>query len=233
MNTAYKKIYKYYKDLIISKEMKNGVKMPTEEEIGNLFNVSRITVRHALDDLANDGYISKIQGKGSYVSSTKASLQLNKLKGFSVEMRLLGKTPTSIVHNVSIIEANEDVATHLNIPIGSKVYDIERIRCADGVKMAFEKMRIPFSFIPGIEKLDLSCSFYDILQEKYGIVPMRAVETFEAGLADKKFSELLEIEINSPILSMERISYSSSGKIYEYTDSTYCGDKYKFTVVMD
>lgn len=233
MSLAYKRIYTYYKDLIINKEMKEGVKMPTEEKIGELFNVSRITVRRALDDLARDGFILKVQGKGSYVLSTKASLQLNKLKGFSVEMLLLGKTPSSIIHNISIIDADEDIAKHLNIELGRKVYNIERIRCADGEKMAFERVRIPFSFIPGIEKFDLAKSFYAVLQENYGIVPMRAIETFEAGLADKKIAKLLEIEENAPILLMGRISYSSTGEIYEYTDSVYCGDKYKFTVVMD
>lgn len=233
MGIAYKKIYEYYKDLIVKKELESGRKMPTEEKIGSLFNVSRITVRHALDNLASDGYISKIQGKGSYVAEKKASLQLNKLKGFSAEMRSLGKVPSTIVHRVAIEEVDEDVAIQLNISIKSKVYVIERIRCADGVKMSFEKMRIPFSFVPGVDKYDLTDSFYNILREQYGIVPVKAIETLEAGLANNKIAKLLDIEVNSPILAMKRTSYNSKNEIYEYTDSVYCGDKYKFTVVMN
>ena len=83
----YSQIISYYQSLIESGKLTEGEKIPTEEAIGELFGVSRITVRQALDGLAQGGYIYKIQGKGSFVSAKKAGMQLNHLVGFSDEMR--------------------------------------------------------------------------------------------------------------------------------------------------
>ena len=86
----YSQIISYYQSLIESGKLAEGDKIPTEEAIGELFGVSRITVRQALDGLAQGGYIYKIQGKGSFVSAKKAGMQLNHLVGFSDEMRSIG-----------------------------------------------------------------------------------------------------------------------------------------------
>lgn len=232
MPALYLKIFEYYKNQIVSAVLKSGQQMPTEEEICKIFDSSRITTRHALDILATQGYIVKIQGKGTFVSEKKASMQLNELLGFSAEMRKLGKVPSTQVLSISLIQANEKVAEKLDIQVGKQIYVIERIRSADEVKVALEKVSIPFSYVPGLEEADLTQSLYAVLTDVYGIVPKFAKETMEATLANQRISEMLDVRVNSPVLAMERISYDKDGKIYEYTDSIYRGDKYKFTVTM-
>ena len=91
----YSQIISYYRSLIESGKLAEGDKMPTEETIGEIFGVSRITVRQALDGLAQSGYIYKIQGKGSFVAAKKAGMQLNHLIGFSDEMRSIGMEPST------------------------------------------------------------------------------------------------------------------------------------------
>lgn len=228
----YYKIFEYYKNQILTNQMKSGQKMPTEEAICEFFNASRITTRHGLEMLVNQGLIVKIQGKGTFVSEKKASLQLNELTGFSAEMRMLGKEPSTIVLGVNLVEPSEKVAEKLNLPLGRKVYVIERIRCADGIKMALEKVSLPFHFVPDINKYDVSKSLYTILSEKYMIEAAWATETLEAALSNQKISETLDIKANSPVLHIERTSYDRDNNIYEYTESIYRGDKYKFTATM-
>ena len=107
--------------------------MPTEETIGETFGVSRITVRQALDGLAQSGYIYKIQGKGSFVAAKKAGMQLNHLIGFSDEMRSIGMEPSTSLISQSLEFPSEPVANALELDGTQKVYIISRLRCADAV----------------------------------------------------------------------------------------------------
>lgn len=232
MAALYSKIFEFYRNQIISGALSKGQKMPTEEEICHAFDASRITARHALEMLANEGLIYKVQGKGTYVSEKKTSMQLNSLRGFSDEMRELGKVPSTIVLAVTLTDANDKIADKLNLGSNRKVYRVERIRCADGIKVAIEKVYMPFSSVPGIDKFDLTGSLYEVLTSKYDINPSFAVETLEAMLCNQKYADLLDVKINTAVLGMERVGYDKNGKIYEYTQSVYRGDKYKFTVNM-
>ncbi|MEG2014826.1 MAG: GntR family transcriptional regulator [Clostridia bacterium] len=233
MVAIYYKIYEFYKKQITVGQLKCGSKMPTEEQICDTFSCSRITARHALEMLSNQGYIVKIQGKGTYVNEKKTLMQLNELMGFSAEMKRLGKTPSTIVLGVSVVEANENVANKLKIAPNKQIYVIERIRCADDVKVALEKVSIPFYFVPGLDKYDLAGSLYAILIDEFDIVPKWATESIEATLANQKIADALDVKPNSPVLAMERTSYDENDKIYEYTESVYRGDKYKFSVTMN
>lgn len=105
----YLQIINYYQGMIDAGKLSEGQQMPTEEAIGALFSVSRITVRQALDGLAQAGYIYKVQGKGSFVASKKAGMQLNHLIGFSDEMRSLGLEPSTILVEQSLMLPTEAV----------------------------------------------------------------------------------------------------------------------------
>lgn len=230
--SLYIRISEYYKDLILNKTLQEGQKMPTEEEICKAFNTSRITARHALDILANNGLIVKIQGKGTFVSKKKVDMGLNILNGFSDEMRQKGKVPSTILLGINLIKANEAVATGLNISVDSQVYSIERIRCADGTPVAYEKVYLSFSMFPDIIKNDLTGSLYSVLQQQYNITVSYADQTLEAGLANQKLAEHLCVAVGSPVLNITRSTYSTNGVPFEYVLSVYRSDLYTFKVTM-
>lgn len=207
--------------------------MPTEAEIGALFNVSRITVRQALDGLAQLGYIYKIQGKGSFVSSKKTDMQLNHLIGFSDEMRSLGLEPSTILVEQTLMEPTEATAKALQIETSQKIYLLTRIRCADGIPMALEKVHIPFARFVGLETCDLSGSLYSLLREKYGCECGKAVQSIQAGAASSHDAKLLQIKPGSPVLRISRTTYSHDGIPFEYVNSVYRGDKYVFNVTLE
>ena len=148
--------------------------MPTEEAIGALFSVSRITVRQALDGLAQAGYIYKVQGKGSFVASKKAGMQLNHLIGFSDEMRSLG--PGRVEQSLMLpTEAVAKALKHRRHPSFPNAHPLR-----DGVPMAVEKVHMPFYRFAGIETQDLSKSLYALLKEQYGCECSKAVQSIQA-----------------------------------------------------
>lgn len=228
----YSQIISYYQGLIDTGKLEEEQQMPTEEAIGSLFGVSRITVRQALDGLAQAGYIYKIQGKGSFVCSKKADMQLNHLVGFSDEMRNLGLTPSNLMVEQQLVLPSEPVARQLNIDAKQKVYYIVRVRCADGVPMAVERLHIPFFRFVGIENQDLSGSLYALLRDKYGCESSRATQSIQAGAATSQEAKLLEIKAGMPVLRISRTTYESDGTPFEYVESVYRGDKYVFNVTL-
>ena len=229
----YSQIISYYQSLIESGKLTEGEKIPTEEAIGELFGVSRITVRQALDGLAQGGYIYKIQGKGSFVSAKKAGMQLNHLVGFSDEMRSIGMTPSTVLIDQCLEAPSEAVAAALGLDASQKVYLISRVRCADDIPMAVEKVCMPFSRIAGIETQDLSQSLYAMLKQRYGCEPAKASQSIQAGLANSSDAKLLQIKVGAPVLRITRTAFDSNNVPFEYTESVYRGDKYVFNVTLE
>lgn len=230
--TRYSQIVSYYLDLINRQLMCEGDKMPTEAEIGRLFNVSRITVRHAMEELAQSGYIVRMQGKGSFVRVKKTDMQLNHLRGFSEEMRMKGMEPSTVLRESSVIACGRVAAERLRIEPGTKIYLINRLRLADGTPMAVEQVHIPFFLCPGLTNHDLSGSLYRILSDQYRLRPHWASQDIEASIAGRSMADLLQMKAGSPALTIERISYLENDMPLEYVMSVYRGDRYSFHVDM-
>lgn len=230
MTPRYLQILKYFIGKIDNGDFKEGDKLPTEEEICNLFNVSRITVRQALNELAQGGYIVRRQGKGSFISLNKTKMQLNSLQSFSEEMLSKGLTPSTKLISVELCEPTIEIAEMLKIDLTIKLYSITRIRYANEVAMSLENVFVPFYLCPNIEKFDLTDSLYKIFSQHYNLSITRASQSIEAGLVDKKVAKLLEVKPLSQSLIIKRVTYLKDDTPFEYVKSVYRGDKYKFYV---
>lgn len=230
-NTArYVHILNYYTNIIDSGKMQEGDQMPTEKEICELFNVSRITVRKALDALCQNGYIYKLQGKGSFISHKETGMQLNHLYGFSDEMRKLGREPSSRLISSELATPSDKAAKALMLAPGQKVYVFERLRCADSVPMALETVHIPYHRFPGIADQDFTKSLYKLLSEQYGCERSRAEQGIRADQAGRHAAGVLEIRAGAPVLHITRTTFDNNGVPFEYVESVYRGDKYVFNV---
>lgn len=230
--TRYAQITEYYMDLIGKGILKEGQKMPTEEEICNLFNVSRITVRRGLDELARSGYIYRLQGKGSFVSTEKADMQLNHLIGFSQEMKMLGREPSTKVISIDIMKPPDTVANLLRLTREQTIYRLIRLRSADGLPMAVERVHLPFFLFPGLEHEKLDGSLYEILGTKYGCKIHKGTQSIQPGFVTGTDAELLQVQPKSVALYISRTTYTNEDVPVEYVESVYRGDKYKFNVTL-
>lgn len=213
---------------IQSGQLRAGDPLPSEEELGRIFNVSRMTARHALQALKSQGFASRHKGQGTFVSRPRVEKDIAHLSGFTAEMNALGMKPTSRLLEAETIPAAADLASRLSIPLGSPTFHLRRLRLADEVPVAIEDVWLSQQLFPGIEKLNfIRLSLYQTLREQYGIRVSRADEVLEARSASRREADLLQITPRSSLLVMSRTLWSVDGKPVESAHSLYRGDRYR------
>jgi GntR family transcriptional regulator len=213
---------------IRSAELKPGKAVPSEQVISARFGVSRMTVRQALKSLADLGVIYSRRGKGTFVAENKVEKNFRQVLSFTEEMASRGSKASSKLLRFEVVAADETVANALQIPVGTQVISLRRLRLADSVPMGIEWSRIPHSFCPDLlEAFQPKGSLYQVLAERYGIKVSVTDEVAEAGVANAEQARLLQIPKRAPVLVFSRISYVESGKVVEFVTSVYRGDRYK------
>ena len=228
-------LYAQLMDILID-DMKSNLeedeKLKSEREICEFYDVSRTTVRQALDQLEREGYIYKQHGKGTFVSSRKLNQELTSFYSFTEEMRKLGKKPTSDLVGFELVESNSKLKNVFNIEESCVFYKISRVRNANDEPMIYEITYLPFERFQGLQRINLEESpMYDILEEKFNLVIDSASEEFQPIATSKLESIYLRVEENSPSQKIERYTYENK-KLVEYTISTARGDKFKYRVTL-
>lgn len=207
-------------------------KMLSEREICEKYDVSRTTVRVALNELEEMGFIYKRHGKGTYVSGLwKEMKNLTDSYSFTEQMLQLGKIPKTKILSLNIKHANPYVAKNLGISEGEQVYKLKRLRCADGMEMMLETTFIPKYLFKGLteEKLK-NKSLYELYRSLYGQEIKYADEEFFASVAQEKEAERLSIPIGTACLRVFRTTYNQDNKIIEYTISVARGDQFVYKI---
>jgi GntR family transcriptional regulator len=209
-----------------------GEQLPTEDALMERFQVSKITVRQALRDLQQQGYIRREQGRGTFVQGPPLEEGPRELKSFTAEMQGHGLTATSRVLEQGLIEAPGDIASCLAIPDGDPVFRLRRLRFAEGEPMGLQTAYVPAQLAPGIERLSFSdASLYEILAARFALYPTSARETHKAIAVPEDAAPLLRVPAGSPALAAERLTALSDGRPLECVHSIMRGDRYK--VVLD
>lgn len=214
-------------------QYKVGDKLPTEMELCEEYNVSRTTVRIALQELSLEGRINKIQGKGTFVSKPKIQQSLSTIeKGFASQIIEQGYEPKTDIIDLQVIPADPSLADHLKIKENDPVHRLVRIRYANDEPLFYAISYVPWHFAPGLVNDEEACkgSLYQILQNKYGVKIHKTIEEIEPILANKSISEYLSVTEGSPVFSLETITYNTDLVPIEYSESTFRGDRSKFTI---
>jgi GntR family transcriptional regulator len=195
-----------------------GDQLPTENELIEQFHVSKITVRQALADLAQMGYIRREQGRGTFVQRPPLEEGPRELTSFTGEMRGHGMSASSHVLQQEAIPAPLDVADCLQI--------------AEGQPMGLQTSFIPLDLAPGIERIAFeNASLYEILATTYSLHAASARESHRAVLVGREDAALLRVPAGSPALAAERLTRLGDGRPLEYVQSIMRGDRYK--IVLD
>ena len=225
-------LYYQLKEILLEsiKHAEKGASFPTELELCEQFDVSRPTVRQAIIELVNEGFLYRIKGRGTFISEPKIKQDfLIELKSFSEEMRQKGLTPTTQVLDFRQIECDDHIGEALQIPVGSAVVQLERLRFADGEPVVLVMTFLPASKLPGIlERHFEDESLYHIIEVEYGYTIDRAVRTLEARMAGEYEAKLLGVKKKTPIQYIETITYLTDRTPIEYSLAHYRGDKSEF-----
>ncbi len=219
---------------IHSGEWKPGAAIPSERELMASQDVSRITVRKAVEELEQEGYLYKVQGKGTFVRGEKKKQDLFSLTSCTEDVIRQGMTPSRRLIDSAVIPADPERRDALRLAEGEAVFRLCRVYCADGEPINYTKAYLPYRLFPGIEQYDFSVlSLYKILEEKFGVVIRRAQRTIEAVLADGELAALLQIHPGTPMIHFRSVTIGEmSGKELpiETFHSYYRTDIFKFSI---
>jgi len=199
--------------------------LPSERQLAADLGVSRITVRKAIDGLADEGLLVRRQGSGNFVGA-RIEKNFAKLTSFSEDMRARGRVPSSQWLKRQAGQVNAEEAMRLGLSPGAQVYRFHRLRIADDEPMALEVCTIAASALPSIDAVGES--LYDAL-EKAGNRPVRA----QALLLDDEQARLLDAKPGDAGLLVERVGYLRDGRAIELSLSYYRGDTYDFVAELN
>lgn len=215
---------------IDSKVYDEHEKLPSEREFCELYGVSRITVRQALQELTLEGYIYKEHGKGTFVAPKSYNQKLVKLYSFTEEMKKLGKTPSTKVISFEKMTAGERLSSKMDIAPLAEVFQVVRLRIADDEVLLYETSYVPYAVFPHLTEIDLSEKpMYDVFHDDYQIGVTRAIERFSATNVRSEEAKYLKMNPSHPAMLIKRFAYNNETLI-EYTISVARGDKFDYTV---
>jgi GntR family transcriptional regulator len=206
--------------------------IPPERELAETFQVSRMTMRQALAELTRLGVLTREIGRGTFVSEPRIREGLHSLSGFSSDMVARGKRPGAKVISMTIDTVPPQLALRLQVELSDQVLEVERLRTADGETMSLERSFIHFKNCQALLQEDLSQSLYDLLINKYQIIPTKAHQQISAGLSTQRESDFLEIKLKSPVLRLSRLTVDQYQHPFEFVESVYRADKYIFEADM-
>lgn len=215
-------------NLIKEGEFKDGDKIPTEEELQQKYQVSRATIRRALDDIEREGIIFRRQGAGTFVRHKLIKPDLLKLTGFSQIMKARGIIPSYKTLKVEIIIAPLKVKELLNDYEISKVLFVKRLCLGDNQVIALHEIYLHPSLQFSLKELTEMKSFYALMSQKHNLTPAYADETIGASVADKELAQLLEIKKGDPLLDIWRVTYAKNNQIIEIVHIIYIASRFEY-----
>ncbi|WP_068618534.1 GntR family transcriptional regulator [Paenibacillus tuaregi] len=216
---------------ITNEEFKHGEKIPTEIELSNRFNVSRITVRKAVEELCQEGYLVKRQGKGTFVNQAKIGRKIEHVIGFTAACAANGISSHSVVTQKEVIKPDADVLHKLGLEPGELVVFIQRKRYGGDNPLMLENNYYPYKRFAFLLNESLEGSLYELLREKYDIDPCQPGETtLEIVLADEQKAKLLDTAIGKPLFYMYTMINDQNGQPVHVGKQYIIGDRYQFTL---
>ncbi|WP_257347910.1 GntR family transcriptional regulator [Pseudalkalibacillus decolorationis] len=228
-------IYVQIEQLLVS-EIENGKyqrgdAIPSERELSESLEVSRMTVRQAINNLVSKGKLYREKGKGTFVSEQTLSYALKGLVSFTEDMKRRGLVPsTKLISFEKMNHVPDPIINKLMLSKNEAVYCLYRVRYADKEPMAVERAYLPVKLFSNLSEDSAQGSLYEFVRNEFKETIHRATQQIEAGLSTELESQHLGVQQNSPILIVKRTTYLSSGNPFEYVETVFRGEKYSFLV---
>lgn len=225
----YTQIKEILRDRILDGTYQAHAQMPSESDLMEMFDVSRITVRQALGDLQKEGLIFKIHGKGTYVSKPKAFQNVAQLQGFGEAMSRLGYETFSRVVGIKQVSAGATAGPRLGLAESEQIVELRRIRYLNRAPISLDVTYVPKAIGERLAKEDLAHrDVFLILENDYGLALGEAQLQIEAMLADEYLARQLQVEEGAPVLRIERLTYTTDGKPIDFEYLYYRGDAFQY-----
>jgi GntR family transcriptional regulator len=228
----YSQVEKLVRELISAAKYQEGALLPDEITLAEQWGVSRNTVRTAMGALVAEGVLERRSGVGTSVRKDRLSSGVAAWRSFNAEMKRRGITVEQLSCHCKEVPANADVAKALQIPEGTPVLFLERIRGWDKIpSISFQSFLHPRLKMTVNENYERPLS--DLFAERAGVVPARSVDEFMAVAAQPELAAALKVEPSTPLLLRKRIVYDARNKPIEYAWVTYRSDRFTLTLTLE
>jgi len=212
-----------------------GSMIPTENELSQIFQISRTTVRQTITELVREERLYRIKSKGTFVARTKINQEfINTLQSFNEEMRRAGRKPTTEVLSLKKVALPENIALQMGMPQGTEAVYLYRKRCADGEPVVRVETYLPYDRCGFLLEHDFTFeSLYTNLSDHPGTEIVRIQRICEARGADKEDCRVLNMKRGQPIHHFASFGYNRSGDLLEFSLANYRGDQSRFRVEIE
>jgi GntR family transcriptional regulator len=227
----YRQIEQALRERIAS--LQPGERVPSDAELCLEFGVSRMTARHAMERLADDGLVRREPGRGSFVARPPAHRRANRLMTFSHEMTRAGRVPTSRVLTQVLRPSSPAEASSLGIPIHEPIVHLRRLRLADGEPIAIESTVLIGATANAVMSADFAHGSLHETLRGAGFVLRRGTGTISAAAATAEDGRLLAIRPADALLVEQRVIEDTHGRLIEATESRYAASRYALEVRFD
>lgn len=216
---------------IRSGQLLPGTRVPSELELVNAYNVSRMTARKALDGLVVKGHLFRRRGKGTFVADDVMSYVLSTILSFSGTLRAHGYEVITRVLRQEIIPGSPTVTEKLELKPGSPVVLVRRLRYVDGRPAAIHTSFMDHRVYAPILQMDLSSeSLLACIERVSGTRIAYTKDSVRAAVVSSEDTDLLEIPKTSPILEVEGLAFNENGQPTRLTRAVYRSDLFKLVV---
>lgn len=225
---VYIQIHDKIKDDIEHGVWKIGDRLPSERELATQFSVSRMTLRQAIQTLADEGILERKIGSGTYVARKKVQEKMTGTTSFTDIMLSQDRVPSSRTVSYYVAKPSSSEMEKLNLKENEQIVRMERVRFADDLPICFEVASVPYSLVDQYSKAEITNSFYKTLEEKGSNKIGHANQTISAMLASEQIADYLKIKRGDAILRLRQISYFENGTPFEYVRTQYVGNRFEF-----
>lgn len=227
--------------MIHSGELPAGSQLPSEPELARALNISRSTLRAALVYLENEGTVIRRRGVGTFVADRRNLYNnLNINWGVTQIIKATGAVPGTSEMNIDIQPASRRQEENLEVPAGTPIITVERVRTADEkpVSISIDHLAVSRLGLGDVDEnlervrsfLETHQSIYEYIEQELNLSISHASAWLRPMIADTNMAMSLDVPLNSPILYLEQIDYDSEGNPLLLTDEYFAGDSFTFSV---
>ena len=224
----YRKVMQHLRERIESQEFRIGDNLPSEKLLSEYYQVSRITVRKAIDELVKKSMIEKRQGAGSMVVNKTMISSMSTLRSTSEYMAEAGAEVRYKLLEFQLIDPDDETVAALEIDHSEKVYFIRRYKTMNGTPCIYEDSYLPATLFPQLNIRALESSKYRYFEQELGFHIDGATQDFNAILPNQSICKVLELPEGKPIIALSSVGKLKDGRIFEYTKLCFKPDTYSF-----
>jgi GntR family transcriptional regulator len=203
--------------------------LPTEFDLVERYDLSRATVRQAFELLVNQGWVYRRQGQGTFVSRPAFEQNINRIVSFWEDMQQRGLKPGTRVLSSGIILAADEIFENLQVEPNEELASLVRLRLANDEPLSVEHSFLVHRYCRGILDQDYANnSLRQMLVDQYNIRIVTAKQKIRAVSATEYLADLLDVDVNAPLLNIERVSFTDQGIPVEFLRINLRGDRYTF-----